>query len=189
MSSSVVQEWVLALPWRMQSVVLLGLRGCDGVAKDDPSKAISRGLRGLVFHNADPSNTFILDVDPAKVQQYLWDLDRYPMHFVMHSAHAAEIAGYHHPDTGFRTYWLDFYKKVCLGLHLNFETKQQLDVRLGTTPHEQATRVAMKSTAEQAFDAAVDKAVEEQKHQWEAGTGTSHGSRKSRTGTNWKGGS
>lgn len=96
---SVIKPWVFTLPFRMQSVLLLSLRGCDGVAKDDHSKAVTRTLRGLVFNNADPTNTFITDAFPAKekVEAFLWDLDAYPMHFVMHTTHAAEIIGYKYP--------------------------------------------------------------------------------------------
>lgn len=200
---SVIKPWVFTLPFRMQSVLLLALRGCDGVRKDDNSKYITRTLRGLVFNNADPSNTFITDAFPAKekVEAFLWDLDGYPMHFVMHTAHATEIIGFKHPDATRRKEWLDFYHKTIKALHVNPETEAQLDVRLGFTPAEKAAADIPSPELLAAFQAALlaDKkgfaqhiakhgygaADPDDEKKWDAGTGTSHGGR-SRT---WSGGS
>ena len=131
--NSVLKAWVYELPFRMQSVLMSSLRGCDTAKKDDASKFIQRALRGVMLNDADPSNTFIVGevVEGEVCTQFLWDIDAYPMHYVMHTAHAAEIIGYKHPDVGMRQWWIDFYKKVCKGLHVNFETEEQLDVRLG----------------------------------------------------------
>ena len=182
-ANSVIKEWVFTLPYRMQSVLVVSLRGCDIARKDDPSKFITRGLRGLTFNNADPTNSFITDKHPdAKmVKQFLWDMDRYPMHFVMHTAHAAEIVGYKHPESKHRKWWLGFYKKVVLGLHLNFETEDQLDTRLGFTPAEMKIRKAAEDKAADDQLEAVREALKQAKsnpeHKWDAGTGTSHGDR------------
>lgn len=177
---SVFKEWVFDLPYRMQSVLVLGLRGCDTARKDDVSKAITRTMRGVVFNNADPTNTFIKDDYPeAKaVEAFLWDIDSYPMHFIMHLAHAAEIIGYKHPNETYRSNWLDFYHKLVKGLHVNPETEAQLDIRLGYTPTElKAISVASRPLEIE------DKRTE--KHRWDAGTGTSHGGRD----RNWSGSS
>jgi hypothetical protein len=200
---SVIKSWVFTLPFRMQSVLLLALRGCDGVRKDDNSKAITRTLRGLVFNNADPTNTFITEAFPAKekVEAFLWDLYGYPMHFVMHTTHAAEIVGFKHPDLKRRSEWIGFYEKAVKALHLNPETEAQLDVRLGFTPEERAIANIPSPELFAAFQAALmaDKkgfaqhiakhgygvADPDDEKKWDAGTGTSHGGR-SRT---WSGGS
>jgi hypothetical protein len=200
---SVIKPWVFTLPFRMQSVLLLALRGCDGVAKDDHSKAITRTLRGLVFNNADPTNTFITEAFPAKekVEAFLWDLDGYPMHFVMHTTHATEIVGFKHPDVQRRTEWLGFYHKAVKALHLNPETEAQLDVRLGFTDAEKAVADIPSPELLAAFQAALlaDKkgfaqhiakhgygvADPDDEKKWDAGTGTSHGGR----GRAWSGGS
>ena len=164
---SVLQPWVFELPHRMQSVLMSSLRGCDTARKDDHSKFIQRGLRGVVLRNADPSNTFITDSgipSDGHTSEFLWEIDCYPMHYVMHTAHAAEIIGYKHPDHRIREWWLGFYKKVAKGLHLNRETEKQLGVRLGLTDEELATDAAARLTAKK-------------RKQWDAGTGTSHGGR------------
>jgi hypothetical protein len=199
MRHSVFKDWVFALPYRMQSVLVLSLRGCDTARKDDHSKFVQRGLRGLVFNNADPSNDFIVDgiPDEERVKAFLWDIDCYPMHYVMHTAHAAEIVGYKHPDEDIATWWLGFYKKVCKALHLNFEREKQLDVRLGyTNAEKEMLRTSLPPSDDPdllaAFEAALIADEPEfaqhlakhgwgkttpKKEKWDAGTGTSHGSR------------
>lgn len=170
MTNSVLKPWVFDLPHRMQSVLMSALRGCDTARKDDHSKFITRALRGVVLNNADPSNTFITDCgipDPKIASAFLWDLDAYPLHFIMHTTHAAEIIGYKHPDENLRKWWLGFYKKIVKGLHLNFETEKQLGVRLGLTDNELAEDAARRLLA--------TKKV--RKPRWDAGTGTSHGGR------------
>lgn len=174
---SVLKEWVFNLPYRMQSVLMSALRGCDTARKDDNSKYLSRALRGILLNNADPTNTFIVgDGVPEEkyVTAFLWDVDSYPVHFIMHLSHAAEIVGYKHPEGRLRTWWLDFYSKVVKGLHLNPETEDQLDIRLGYTPEEKKL-LGIKPAKTKEIKL-VKKEKEE--HEWEAGTGTSHDNRR-----------
>jgi hypothetical protein len=126
----------------------------------------------VVLNDADPSNSFITKggvPDAKMVKAFLWDLDGYPMHFIMHTAHAAEIIGYKHPHKKHRDWWLKFYKKVVVGLHLNPEAEEQLDVRLGHTDVELPR---------------LEKVLQSET-KWDAGTGTSHGGR----GRSWGGSS
>ncbi len=166
--NSVLKDWVFELPFRMQSVLMSAMRGCDTARKDDVSKAVTRALRPILCNNADSSNSFMAETipDKAKAEQFLWDLDSYPMHFVAHTMHAVEIIGYKHPDKKLSAWWKKYYLDMVKALHLNPETEAQLDVRLGFTPEEKkvnATRA----------------------HAWDAGTGTSHGGRERA----WSGGS
>jgi hypothetical protein len=193
---SVLKDWVFTLPFRMQSVLMSGLRGCDIARKDDNSKFITRALRAVLLNNADPSNTFIVGSgipEDKYVTAFLWDLDSYPMHFVMHTAHAAEIVGYKHPDATLRAWWKDFYEKLIKGLHVNPEQEDQLDVRLGVTPAEQGQTPVSISPAPTAApselinDVMETRSIKEtpkpkvkvkkKKRVWDAGTGTSHGGR------------
>jgi hypothetical protein len=149
------------LPFRMQSVLVSALRGCDTMRKEDPSKHITRALRAVLMHDADPTNSFMRSGDAPSnhVNDFLADLDVYPVHFVLHLAHAAEIVGYKHPNNLVREFWLKFYRGVIRAMHVNPETEEQLDVRLGFTPSEK-------------------DGVPDSKHAWDAGTGTSHGVKK-----------
>ncbi len=207
MPNSVLKEWVFELPYRMQSVMMSALRGCDTARKDDASKYITRGLRGVLLNNADPTNTFIVGdgvPDAVHVKAFLWDLDAYPLHFVMHTTHAAEIVGYKHPDDRMRIFWSQLYRDLVKALHLNPETEAQLDVRLGPTEaagdapapkHEMTLEEgwAALGHAKRGEKPAKEPAPKEPKEpkkwepgtKWDAGTGTSHGGR-SRA---WSGGS
>jgi hypothetical protein len=175
---SVLQAWVFTLPFRMQSVLMAALRGCDTARKDDPSKTATRGIRACLCNNADPSNTFIGDPIPKDevIKQFLWDLDSYPMHFVAHTMHAAEIIGYKHPDRLVSAWWCSFYKDLVKALHLNPESEDQLDVRLGFTEVDE--KVLKESPKE-------PKVKTKKSDKWDAGTGTSHGGRD----REWSGGS
>ncbi len=132
---SVIKSWVFTLPLRMQSVLMAAVRGADGFSKEDKSKHLVRSLRGLLFNNADPTNSFIKDeLTDEQVEAFASDIDHYYVHFLMHFTHATEIVGYKHPDHMVRNKWIFIYKRICKSLHLNFETEPQLDIRLGHTP-------------------------------------------------------
>jgi len=49
----------------------------------------------------------------------------------MHVVHAAEIIGYKHPDVNIREQWLQFYLDCCRDLHMNPETAEHMEKRLG----------------------------------------------------------
>ncbi len=61
---------------------------------------------------------------------FLADPDGYPHHYIMHLLHSAEILGYKHSDIKLRKFWNWFYLQGCLGLHMNPESEQQMDLRL-----------------------------------------------------------
>lgn len=138
---SVLLPWVETLGLRHQGVLLSALRGCDIAPRHDPSKLIQRLLRGAVLtpHCGKYGNpkTYIrhepnYDMWWEIVRPFLRSWDHYPNHYVVHFIHATEIVGYHgpheHPVHGDR--WMDFYLRAVHALHLNPETKEQLDSRL-----------------------------------------------------------
>lgn len=173
------------LPFRMQSVLMSGMRGCDTARKDDNSKFITRSLRPVLCNNADTTNTFMGGtIPPSKnIEQFLWDMDSYPTHFIAHLMHAAEIVGFKHPDPDLRKWWLGFYHNVVKGLHVNPETEEQLDIRLGFTPDE--LKFAQEAKAKESLSPSERQAVKKRHKGWDAGTGTSHGGRN----RDWSGGS
>lgn len=130
---SVVQEWMNTLTFKQQTVVLVALRGFDGVGKGDPSKPLIKALRATTLKNADPSAQDFMHVNLSwgQVVDFLErESHSYPLHWVMHFAHAAEIIGYKHPDVKTREWWNAFYAEVCRVLHVNTESETQLDERL-----------------------------------------------------------
>jgi hypothetical protein len=143
-AASVMQEWTYDLSRRTQAVLIAAVRGCDGAPKEDPTKPIVRSLRAAIMV---PSN---LDYDPLKpgavdmetfmayhpgvrtsMRQWLDSLDQYPMHFVMHLLHAAEIVGYRHPVHKIAEDYLWLYMTACKNnLHVRPEAESELRERL-----------------------------------------------------------
>jgi len=138
MSKSILKDWVTNLGLRHQGVLLGAVRGCDTAPRHDPSKLLSRALRGefLEAHVGDASKakTFIQLCDnfelADRMKAFLDNSDHYPLHFVMHFIHAGEMVAYHGPEDR-RAMWLSFYTKACKKLHLSPESKEQMDARLG----------------------------------------------------------
>lgn len=133
--ASVLQEWLERLGLRHQGVVVSAMRGCDTLPKHHPVKTITRALRAdtLVSFAKNPAS-FIKSLSHEEffdlVPVVLEDLDALPWHYVMHLAHAAEILGYHHPDSQRAGCWRLFYMQFCRKAHVNPETREQLDSRL-----------------------------------------------------------
>lgn len=140
----VLQDWVLDLGLRHQGVLLTAVRGCDDAPKDDPSKLFTRMLRGcfLNAHCGDPLKAQTFIEAPKKASMYPLEefekrftafrknLDHYPHHFIMHIVHSIEVIGYYHPDPEIMELVHKFYCKLCNGLHVNIEWKDQMDARL-----------------------------------------------------------
>lgn len=143
---SVQPLWCLALPVQQQSVLLLGARGPDGIAKAHPAKRIQRAYRACVLvaarygrclEWAEKADTFMClseFSDSAAwthaVEQFFLHADDLPHHFYMHLIHGAEILGYKHPDDRFRLRWSQFYDQAVKDFHLTPETEVQMDARL-----------------------------------------------------------
>lgn len=138
MPKSVVQDWVSELGLRHQGVLMTVIRGCDTAPKHDPSKLLSRCIREVILNAfvGDPAKaaTFIekchTDEILTRMRNFRKNLDHYPHHYVMHLTHAAEVIGYKHPEPIIASLWLNFYKDLCHGLHVNPETEPQMDARL-----------------------------------------------------------
>ncbi len=132
--ASVFQDWLQNISWKQQTVIVTGLRGCDGLSKKDPSKHISRSIRMAALKNADTTTTYMKHnlfeelLEAAKV--FVDDLDRYPTHFVLHMMHACEIIGYKHPEERVREVFSAVYNQIVWAMHLRPESKESLDHRL-----------------------------------------------------------
>lgn len=140
---AIQREWTWSLPIRQQAVLLAAIRGCDGAPKDDPSKSILWALRWDILHPSsagiNPTKTkSFMGIRPSlygDVGRFLSSLDQYPLHFVMHLCHAAEIIGYKHPDDITRAFWRDLYETIATdNLHMTPETVEEMDARLCDEP-------------------------------------------------------
>lgn len=136
MNKCVIKEWVFELPLQMQSALLSGLRGPDGVSSQSEAKVLVRALRSVLSLNAlpDGGSSYITDTPEGCTQKemkaFFKNIDQYPQHWFGHFYQSAEIIGYFHPDNAVRAFWLDFYGQCCAELYVNAETKEQLSERL-----------------------------------------------------------
>jgi len=156
---SVVKDWLRELPLRMQSTVLLSLRGPDGCSKENGAKVICRELRFVVLNPAFPKALFPNKSEDIfmgtqtgycswDVAEAFWsDHDAYPHHWLMHLLHAAEIIGQFHPDGFVSTFWFSFYEAGCRTFHMNTETIEQLEDRLADPPQTLALLAASASSS------------------------------------------
>lgn len=129
---SILQDWVMQLGLRQQGVLISAVRGCDGIQKDDPAKALVRALRCDILnaHCGDPAKaaSFIEKVDGAELKRRMdtvtSSFDHYPVHFIQHLMAAAQVIGYYHMGrNGYA--WRCFYKMMCHKLHV---TPESMDV-------------------------------------------------------------
>lgn len=141
----VFPDWILSLGMQQQTVLMLGGRGPDGIAKVHPCKDVVRAYRGTVFKAAmygrslrwgEKADSFmsldlIASTDwPRIVKAYFNVVDELPHHYHQHLLHGAQILGYKHPDMNMRHAWSWFYEKSCQDAHMNVETEPEMDARL-----------------------------------------------------------
>ncbi len=133
---NILKPWTEKLGLRHQGVLMAVIRGCDNAPKEDPAKDLARCIRYVLLHSfSDKPSSFIENVDDGELQRrmkaVLASHDQYPVHYIMHLLHATEIIGYHHPDSYVADRWEWFYRNLCKCFHVNPETREQLDYRLG----------------------------------------------------------
>ena len=128
----VVREWVFNLSFKQQTVLLCALRGCDNVDKYDLSKEFIRALRNVVLYNAgvEGSEFVTSNATIESAKEFSKCMDKYPIHFILHFVHAAEVIGYNHPEKEVADWWLKVYEVFVNAFHMNLETKEENDVRL-----------------------------------------------------------
>lgn len=146
---SVLQDWVMELPLRLQGTLLTAIRGCDLAPKfplpPDSSYIIEDGraigaereltafLRFCVMNPADERE---VDIPGAFFQSYPptgWkpsQFGHYPEHWYAHLMHAFEVVGYCHPAPPIRDEGYEIYVKFVRNLHLNPESRAQMFERL-----------------------------------------------------------
>jgi hypothetical protein len=133
---NILKPWTEKLGLRHQGVLMAVIRGCDNAPKEDPCKDLARCIRFVLLNSfSSKPSSFIEDVTDSELERrmraVLVSHDQYPVHYIMHLLHATEIIGYHHPDPFVGSRWQWFYENLAKCFHLNPETKEQLDDRLG----------------------------------------------------------
>lgn len=131
---SVLQDWVVQLPMKMQSTLIVGLRGPD-TARLPEVKKLSKWLRGIVFKPADPDNLIFMTAEqPARIEeksQVAHELEFCSVHFFAHLMHTFQIVGYGHSNQKHRAAGQQAFEDMCKLLHVPPEDKKVLESRLG----------------------------------------------------------
>lgn len=145
---SVLQDWVMEMPLRQQGVLVLALRGPDGIHKESPAKAVIRSLRGCAMNTGrlgvplklgerfedDRFMCMDLIADAWAWKQTCTDffgsIDEHNIHFFQHLLHAAAVLGFNHPTPIVAQHWLDFYHQGVDKLHMKPETRDEFIYRL-----------------------------------------------------------
>ncbi len=124
--NSVLQPWVMAMGWKMQSILLSGLRAPD--VKTDATKKICRWMRAETQNNADPSKGYM---EPQKLSKELIDkcmdeLEYLPCHYVHHFADSLRVVALHHPDPTAQAFaWSIHYLVAEEIFHFRPETDEE----------------------------------------------------------------
>jgi hypothetical protein len=137
--TSIIKPWVAELGLRHQGVLVSAIRGPDGIPREDPIKTLVRIYRGHVLRafcgDVKKATSYMVpfneEVFESASRQVLKNLDHYNLHFFLHFTHAIEIMGYYSKYE--RDSWLWLYENICRKMHINSETKEQLDLRLGAS--------------------------------------------------------
>ncbi len=116
MNNSVVQDWVSLMPWKLQSILFSSLRGPDQEFLSQ-TKQVSKWMRAVSQHNADPSKPYMNGITLPNTPQtlaLLWkELEHCPCHFVHHFLDALAIIGYYHPDKTVAEYAAGLHYDTC----------------------------------------------------------------------------
>lgn len=134
---SVLQHWLEELPIRMQSTLLLSLRGPD-THRCPEIKKVQRWMRGLSFKPGNPDNVaeFMTGLDdvPALVEKnpLARELEFCTQHFYSHLMHGLEVIAYKHPSHAVGHKALDLFDGMCRLFHLEPEDEYEFEERLKT---------------------------------------------------------
>lgn len=146
--TSVLQDWVMALPLRAQGTLLTGVRGGDLTPKTpvciDENYGCSTGegsaerhlqafLRYCILNPADPREVDIPGAWFQSLPPQDWkpsQFGHYPLHWYSHLMHSFEVVGYLSPFDDQRAASLAIYRRLARSLHLTAETHDQMLERL-----------------------------------------------------------
>ncbi len=126
---SVLLDWVAGLPWKQQSILLSSLRGPDNIRHPELKK-ISRWLRRVTQHNADPSTEYMQAETMPEPTAVIKELEFTSAHFVGHLGLALEIIGAKHPQKETAKLATAYYQGIMADVFFATPlTQKQIDER------------------------------------------------------------
>lgn len=137
---SVLQDWVMNLQRREQGTLLTAVRGCDLAPKDENNlnsteRQLSAYVRWCFLNPADErevdkvAGCWFKSKPPENFRPSA--LGHYPLHWYSHMMHSLKIISVRHPSSQVRLDTGRLYLKMVSSLHLNPETDEQMEARLG----------------------------------------------------------
>lgn len=135
---SVLQDWVMELQLREQGTLLTGIRGCDLATKppgeETPERKLVSFLRYCILNPADPREVDIPNAFFQSTPPFDWrpsQFGHFPVHWYEHLFLCFEVVAYRSPNALNAKYAFEIYEKMVHAMHLNIETKEQMEARLG----------------------------------------------------------
>jgi len=100
MKTSVLLSWVMGIGWKMQSILISGLRAPD--TPTHATKKICRWMRAVTQNNADPTKGYMEPqvLTSSLVEECLDELEYLPCHYVHHFGDALRVIALFSPDQG-----------------------------------------------------------------------------------------
>lgn len=132
---TVLQPWLEEIPIRMQSTLLLSLRGPD-THRAPEIKKVQRWMRGLTFKPGNPANVtefMTSTADLPKLEEkgpLARELEFCTQHFYSHLMHGLEVIAYRYPDGGIRAEAWGLFNGMCDLFHLKRESWENFEARL-----------------------------------------------------------
>lgn len=131
----VLQEWILGLSWKKQTVLMECIRAPDSKISLR-FKQITTFIRSVVLKNADPTTDFMLNAELPEYAGIVREFERLPLHMSHHIFMTLEVIGYDHPDEEIRRISFEFYQDGVHSQHLNIETKEEYENRMKTRAYD-----------------------------------------------------
>ncbi len=129
MSECVLQDWVLKLNFKKQTVLMECIR-----APDTPIslhfKQITTFMRAMILKNADTTTDFMKDAELPDYASVEREFERLPQHCGHHILMTLEVIGYDHPDSEIRLKAFEFYQDGVHSQHLNVEAEDEYETRM-----------------------------------------------------------
>jgi hypothetical protein len=128
--STVLLNWIDLIPWKMQSILLSGLRAPDTYTI--ATKKICRWMRSVCQNNADPYKGYM---EPQVLNKELIDkcmdeLEYLPCHYVHHFADGLRIIALYHPNKLFTKFANETHSEIAIEIfHFKPETDEEFILR------------------------------------------------------------
>jgi len=122
----VPKDWISKLSQKQQDIVKYSLKG-PPTSRPTSVKFVTNWLRDIAL---DFSQDNMKKISPPSLENFEMDLQYCTVNYYSNLMHAMEIIGYNHPEENTRDIALGYYAAMVEFLHLNPETKEELNSRL-----------------------------------------------------------